>query len=178
MKNSTFILLFAIFVAGCAADFITKQMVVRHVQQKSPVTIIHGFLEFSYVENRGMVFGFLNKEHAGFQRYVLAGLKILSIFIIVMIIWRIRALPALYHLPFFLILAGAVGNVIDRIRYGHVIDFIHMHWRDSLDYPWLYNVADALVVVGMFLLAILLLLKKNVYESVVVRQKDENSLFQ
>ena len=165
MKNIKFIALFLIFVLGFTADLATKQMVINHVQDKSSITIIEGFLEFSYVENRGMVFGFCNNNTVGFQRYLLTALTFISIIVILTIVWRLRKLPFVYLLPFFMILAGAVGNVTDRIRYGHVIDFIHMHWKDTLDYPWLYNIADALVVVGMVLLGVFFLFKKEIYES-------------
>lgn len=163
MKKQKFILLLIIFLIGLSADIATKQMVMHHVRNKSSLTIIEGFLEFSYVENRGMVFGFFNDQHAGFKRYALTGLTFLSIIIILSLVWRLRQLPFIYLLPFFLILAGAVGNVLDRIRYGHVIDFIHMHWQDVLDYPWLYNIADAMVVFGMIILAVFYTLKKDIY---------------
>ncbi|MBN1479029.1 signal peptidase II [candidate division KSB1 bacterium] len=171
MKKRKFIVLSLLFLIGFSADFATKQMVMRHVQDKSTITIIDGFLEFSYVENRGMVFGFLNNEQTGLKRYALTALTLFSIIVIVTIIWRLREAPFIYLLPFFLILAGAAGNIIDRIRYGHVIDFIHMHWKETLDYPWLYNIADALVVVGMMILAVLFLFKKDVFESLNAGKK-------
>ncbi len=171
MNFKKFSILFLIFVVGLTADILTKRMVLNNIKGQSAITIIDGYLEFSYIENRGMVFGFLNDHNAGFKRYALTGLTFVSIIIISTIIWRIRDLAFIYLLPFFMILAGAFGNVFDRIRFGHVIDFIHMHWRDKLDYPWLYNVADALVVVGMIFLLILFLFKNDVYESVTAKKQ-------
>ncbi len=172
MNYRKFIVLFIIFAAGLTADLLTKRMVTNTIKDRSAITIIDGFLEFSYVENRGMVFGFLNDQNAGLKRYALTGLAFVSIIVILTIIWRIRALSFFYHLPFFMILAGAFGNVIDRIRYGHVIDFIHMHWQDKLDYPWLYNIADALVVVGMIYLLILFLFKHDVLENATAKKSE------
>jgi signal peptidase II len=160
-----FSLLLFILIAGLLADWSTKQFAIKQLKNNSSFTIIDGFIELSYVENRGMVFGVLNNPEAtGVKRFTLAALKIVSMFVILFIIWRLRDMPFLYHLPFFMILTGAIGNLIDRIRFGFVVDFIHMHWQDKLDYPWLYNVADALVVVGIFILAILLLVKGDVFE--------------
>lgn len=173
MNYSKFILLILIFILGLTADIFTKRMVTHNIKGQSAITIIDGYLEFSYVENRGMVFGFLNEHSAGFKRYALTGLTFISIIIIVTIIWRIRELAFIYLLPFFMILAGAFGNVIDRIRFGHVIDFIHMHWQNKLDYPWLYNIADALVVVGMVILLFLFLFKNDVFESVTQKKKEQ-----
>jgi signal peptidase II len=169
-----FIFLFLIFVVGLTADILTKRMVTNTIKGQGAMTIIDGYLEFSYVENRGMVFGFLNNQNAGFKRYALTALTFVSIIVIVTLIWKMRELAFIYLLPFFMILSGAFGNVIDRIRFGHVIDFIHMHWQDKLDYPWLYNVADAFVVVGMIFLMILFLFKNDVYESVTVKKEDQD----
>ncbi len=170
MNYRKFIFLFLIFAVGLMADICTKHMVTSNIKGQGAVTIIDGYLEFSYVENRGMVFGFLNNQNVGFKRYALTALTFVSIIVIVSLVWKMRSLAFIYLLPFFMILAGAFGNVIDRIRFGHVIDFIHMHWQDKLDYPWLYNIADALVVVGMILLMILLLFKNDVYESVTAKE--------
>lgn len=176
LKYRKFIFLFLIFTVGLTADILTKRMVTHNIKNQSAITIIDGYLEFSYVENRGMVFGFLNNQNTGLKRYALTGLTLVSIIVILTIIWKTRELAFVYLLPFFMILAGAFGNVIDRIRFGHVIDFIHMHWQDKLDYPWLYNVADALVVVGMIFLMILFLFKNDVYESVTTKREELNQV--
>ena len=140
-------------------------------KNNSPVIIIDGFLEFSYVENRGMIFGVLNNQNTGIKRWALTGLTLVSMIIIFTIVWRIRELPFFYHLPFSMILVGAIGNLIDRLRFGFVVDFIHMHWKESLDYPWLYNIADACIVVGVIILSILMLFKNDEFEKHLQPQK-------
>ena len=137
---------------------------MRQYKNNSPVIIIDGFLEFSYVENRGMIFGVMNNQNTGMKRWALTGLTLFSMVIIITIVWRIRELSFFYHLPFSLILVGAIGNLIDRLRYGFVVDFIHMHWKDVLDYPWLYNIADACIVVGVIFLSIIMLFKNDQFE--------------
>ena len=144
-------------------------------KNNSPVIIIDGFLEFSYVENRGMIFGVLNNQNTGIKRWALTGLTLVSMIIIFTIVWRIRELPFFYHLPFSMILVGAIGNLIDRLRFGFVVDFIHMHWKESLDYPWLYNIADACIVVGVIFLSILMLFKNDEFEKHLQPQKADAS---
>ena len=68
-----------------------------------------------------------------------------------------------------MILSGAFGNLIDRIRLGYVIDFIHIHWKDAVEWPFLFNVADVLIVIGEILLLGLFIFKRDVLRSVLFR---------
>ena len=70
---------------------------------------------------------------------------------------------------------GAIGNLIDRLRFGFVVDFIHMHWKDVLDYPWLYNIADACIVVGVIFLSIIMLFKNDQFEKHLQSAKQEKT---
>ena len=63
-----------------------------------------------------------------------------------------RARPLLFLLPFLLIWAGAIGNLIDAFTYGYVVDFIHLRLGRLVDWPFLFNLADAYVCVGVSLL--------------------------
>jgi len=152
-----FILLFIILLTGFAADYFTKQWAVNTIKDRRMKTIVNGFVEISYTENRGMVFGVLNEKASLPKHYILTGLTLISILLIIYIIWRIRRMPFLYHLPFFIILAGAFGNLIDKIKVGHVVDFIHIHFRNILNWPFLFNVADIWICIGGVLLIILIL---------------------
>ena len=129
------------------------------------MTIIDGYIEFTYVENRGAVFGLFNNQESNYKHYILSGFTFLSILFMIFVIWRLRELSFFYHLPFFIILAGASGNLIDRIRFGRVVDFIHIHWKDIVDWPFLFNIADVLIIIGGILLLIILILKKEALEN-------------
>lgn len=169
--KAKFILLFLILILGFLADIGSKQWVLANVKGNSPMVILDGYLEFSYVENRGMVFGLFNNEQTGLKQLALTTLTLVSMLLIGTIVYRIRALPLFYHVPFFLVLGGALGNLVDRIRFGFVVDFIHMHYRDVLDYPWLYNIADALIVIGMVMLFFLVLFKNDQFEHALHAKK-------
>jgi signal peptidase II len=112
--------------------------------------VIDGFLEFRYTENRGMVFGIFNNDGRGKfggRTLTLVRAAIALALPFAFRIFRRRSFLFLFPLP--LILAGALGNVIDGIRSGFVIDFIHIHARNVLDWPFLFNTADALLCLGM-----------------------------
>jgi signal peptidase II len=161
IKVVKFLLLVLMFLAGCAADQASKRWIVRSGTDWAPVVILSGYLDFSYTENRGMVFGMLNHSDSVFQRYGLTAVQILSILFILIIIRQISHFSFFRLAPFFLILSGAFGNLIDKIRMGHVVDFIHIHLRDKIDWPFLFNLADLWICLGGFWLLILILFDKK-----------------
>ncbi len=101
-------------------------------------------LSFDLVWNRGVTFGLL-QNHQAFMPYVLSAVAIVIIGALLRWLWR--AEHRLTVVAIGLVLGGAVGNIIDRIRFGAVVDFIHVEY-----YPWVFNVADSAVVVGVGLL--------------------------
>ena len=165
MKQAVkFILLFAILLTGCHADLHTKRWAMDHAREGAIVPLIDGFVEISYTENSGMVFGLFNRIDSTVKQALLMGSTWIAILCMLFIVWRLRRLPFLYHLPLFVILSGAVGNLMDRIRFGQVVDFIHIHWKDVVDWPFLFNVADVLICAGGFLLFFLLIFKGDTLE--------------
>ncbi len=162
-----FTLLFLILISGCNTDLYTKKLAGDALQEDEIFPIIEGFIELSYTENDGMVFGLLSERASDAKHYILTGLTLIGILYVLYLIWRLRELSFMYHFPFFVILSGALANLIDRIRFGRVVDFIHIHWKDTLDWPFLFNVADALICFGGALLLLLLIFKKDVLERTV-----------
>lgn len=106
--------------------------------------------DFTLVYNRGAAFSFLASE-AGWQRWLFTALGIVAS---VVIVWLLRrhAGQARFSLALALILGGALGNVIDRVAYGHVIDFLLFYWKDW-QYP-AFNVADIGITCGAILLVL------------------------
>lgn len=105
-------------------------------------------LDITRVHNTGAAFSFLAGA-SGWQRWFFIALAVLVSAGIIVWLARLRE-PAQRWLAlgFAFILGGAIGNVIDRIRLGHVIDFVHVHWaRIGFDFP-AFNVADAAITVG------------------------------
>jgi signal peptidase II len=138
-------------VTACviAADQFTKLLVVRHVALYSSIKVLP-VLDISLRYNKGAAFSFLEGA-SGWQRWFFTALALGVSGAIVVWMRRLRSgAQWLLALGLALILAGALGNVIDRLRLGHVIDFIVAHWHRS-EFP-AFNVADSSITVGAALL--------------------------
>ncbi len=133
------------------ADQVTKALVLRHIPLHDTVPIVPGLLNLTYVRNTGAAFGMLNASEFAYKPLVVAGLALVAL---VGILWYARrfagdAWPARYG--FALIVAGAVGNLIDRVTLGYVVDFVDFYlgaWHF-----WAFNVADAAITIGAILFA-------------------------
>jgi signal peptidase II len=106
-------------------------------------------LEITRLHNTGAAFSFLADE-AGWQRWLFTALAIIVSIVLALWLRRIPAYARVLATAVALILGGAIGNVIDRVRLGHVIDFIYAHW-DRHYFP-AFNVADSAICVGAGLL--------------------------
>ncbi len=141
------LVLLVLFMVGC--DEATKQAATSMLSSRPPVQIVPRLLDLRYVTNYDMAFSLLARIGITDASRALAavGLVILSG---LAVFWakRRRAATKLEHVGFALALSGAIGNLTDRLLRGFVVDFIHVaHWP-------VFNVADALVVVGVALLVV------------------------
>lgn len=132
------------------ADYLSKEWVVANIPMYSRRSVIGDFLRLTYTHNPGAAFGMNIGEHSRLFFLVLALVALVALFLIY------RATPRQDGLRLFavaLIAAGAIGNILDRLRYeAGVVDFIDVgigDWRF-----WTFNVADSAVSVGAFLLLI------------------------
>ena len=127
------------------ADQLSKAYITRHFMEFE-FTRILAVLDITCMHNVGAAFSFLASA-SGWQRWLFIGLAgVVSIGIIVWLIRLPRGTHGLLAAGLALVLGGALGNVIDRIRLGYVIDFIHFHW-DRAYFP-AFNVADSAITVG------------------------------
>lgn len=116
------------------------------------------FFDLTLLYNPGAAFSFLS-DAGGWQRWVFTTLSaVVSVFLV---LWLPRQRGFYSRLAFAMILSGALGNLIDRVRLGYVIDFIHLHWQQH--YFPSFNLADAAISVGVCFLLIdwYLIEKKN-----------------
>ena len=133
-----------------ALDQIVKLQVLKSLMPYGPVSLISGVLELSYVENRGAAFGILQ----GRQWFFL----IITVVVLAAVLWIYPRIPdGRRYLPLkvlaVFIMAGALGNMIDRLCRGYVIDYIYFK---LIHFP-VFNLADIYVTCSAFLLAFLLL---------------------
>ncbi len=131
------------------ADQAVKLLVVRQLLPYEPLHVLP-VLDFTLMYNTGAAFSFL-AEASGWQRWFFVVLALAVGTAIVVWLARLRARSqGLLAASLALILGGALGNVIDRLRIGHVVDFIHAHWKSA--YFAAFNVADAAITIGAGLL--------------------------
>lgn len=138
----------AITVVVVALDQLTKIYIEKSFSLYESVTVIPNFFNIVSVRNQGAAFGFL--ADSSFRKPFFVTV---SLFAVLGILWFLYHLPEnqkSFVVPLSLVFAGAVGNFIDRVRLGEVIDFIDVHWYG---YHWpAFNVADSAISIGVALL--------------------------
>ncbi|MBN1221889.1 MAG: signal peptidase II [Candidatus Aminicenantes bacterium] len=148
-----FILLFLLL------DQISKTLIAVHFQIYESKTIISGFFNITHIRNKGAIFGFFSHID-GFVVYAL--LTLASFAALGLVIYYFIHTPSsqiFLKMSLSLILAGAVGNLIDRVFRGSVIDFLDFYFKDW-HFP-VFNVADSCITVGAMLLIFIFLFKKG-----------------
>lgn len=142
-------------VAILVADQITKWVVLQHFQLHESMQVVPGLLNWTLAYNEGAAFSFLS-DAGGWQRWFFTILAIVVSAVLLTWLKRTPRRDWKTALPLSLVLGGAIGNVVDRLRFGHVVDFVdvfHGDWH----FP-AFNVADSAISVGAVLLILLGLL--------------------
>jgi len=129
----------------------TKSLAVGHLEFQQPVPVIDGFWNWNLTHNTGAAFSFLARA-GGWQHAFFIGLALVISATLSFLLTRTARGEWRTALPFALIIAGALGNVIDRFRLGYVVDFIEWYYR-SFQWP-VFNVADSCIVVGATLMVL------------------------
>jgi signal peptidase II len=126
------------------ADQVSKSYITAHYGEFEFIRVLP-VLDITRMHNVGAAFSFLATA-SGWQRWLFIGLAVAVSVAIVAWLWRMPRSKVLLAGGLALVLGGAVGNVIDRIRLGYVVDFIHFHWGRA--YFPAFNVADSAITVG------------------------------
>lgn len=152
-----YIIFSAIAIAGIIIDQITKVVVDRSMQLFDSIPLIENFFHLTYVRNKGAAFSFLS--NASWRLPFFITISTVAALVILVAFNKLRDDQKLAHISLSMIFSGAVGNLIDRVRLGEVIDFLDAHWYR---HHWpAFNVADSLICVGVFLLAIDMILEEK-----------------
>lgn len=131
-------------------DQASKIFIDRTMDIHSSITVVENFFNITYIRNKGAAFGFLAETSFRLPFFIL--ISFIAVVVIICIFRKLRPEQKLTAFSLSLIFAGALGNLIDRIRLGEVIDFIYVHWYDH--YWPAFNVADSAICIGVFLLAL------------------------
>ncbi len=131
-----------------AADKLSKFAVARAFSYGERMEVVRGFFDLTLVYNKGAAFSFLSTG-SGWQRWFFTAIGIVAALFIGFMLAR-HSSQRLFCTALALIAGGALGNVVDRVLYGHVVDFIQVHWKSH--YFPSFNVADSAITIGAALL--------------------------
>ncbi|MBS3954937.1 MAG: signal peptidase II [Methylomicrobium sp.] len=129
-------------------DQLSKWAVKASMQLYESIDILP-FFKLTYVHNTGAAFSFLS-EAGGWQRWFFAGMAFVVSGVIVVWIMRLKENETLLAIALSLVLGGAIGNLIDRLAYGYVIDFLDVYYQ-TWHWP-AFNIADSAITVGVMLM--------------------------
>ena len=155
-KNLPYLLL---VLALIVTDQFTKNLVLKSIPTGSSRTVIRGFFNLSHVQNRGAIFGFFSRSGSSGVYLILTLASLLALCLVVYYFLKTPHSEWMLKATLSLILAGALGNQLDRIFRGYVIDFLDFyigrsHWPS-------FNVADSCISVGAGLLIYLFFFKRG-----------------
>jgi signal peptidase II len=149
MKNRYYLIVCLIVIL----DHVTKWIAQVKLYPDQMVDIIPGYLRLSCVYNSGVAFGFFDEIQSVWKPYILAAMAIVAIAVIFLYGMRMPAERKLLQLALGITMGGILGNFIDRVFRGYVVDFIEFHIYESFHWPT-FNVADSAITVGIAFLLI------------------------
>ena len=147
-------------IAGAVVilDQITKAMVLKSIPLYESINVIPGFFNLIHIHNPGGAFGFMAGGSSGAKTLIFL---LMSMAAICLVFYYYRKIPSAYamlSIGFALILGGALGNLIDRLRMGKVVDFLDVYVRE---WHWpAFNVADSAITIGMVIFIFHLLFRR------------------
>jgi len=146
-------------VAVIVLDQLSKWAILRSLRVHECVPVLTGFFDLVHVRNRGMAFGLMNRPGIDFTFYFLVAASLGAVVLLLVWFLKLKDGDSRLTLGLSLILGGAVGNLIDRIRFREVIDFLDFYLGQ---YHWpVFNLADSAITVGTFLVALSLIFKRK-----------------
>lgn len=157
MNRTTFYYLIIVVLLGF--DQITKALIAQSLTVQSSKRIIPGFFNLTHIRNRGVIFGFFSQSGSQVLYVLLTLVSLAALGLVIYYFFKTPISDKFLKISLSLILAGALGNLIDRVFRGYVIDFLDFyiktwHWPS-------FNIADASITSGAFLLIFILLFKRR-----------------
>ncbi len=137
-------------------DQLSKEWIARSLGYADEIPVIEGFFHITHVRNPGAAFGVLATSPEPVRLFFFVGVTLVAIGLIFSFYRKLAPGDRFSALSLGLILGGAVGNLVDRVRYGEVVDFLHFRLWGGYAWPD-FNLADSFIVVGVILLVIELL---------------------
>ncbi len=140
-------LYFGIILVILGLDQLTKVLIVSSLSMYEQIEIIPGFFNLTYVTNRGAAFSMLAEVDSPWRHYFFVTISCFALVLLTIYWFQLRHRSPGQGLGIALIAGGALGNLVDRLRVGAVIDFIDVYWRE---YHWpAFNIADSAICIGV-----------------------------
>lgn len=140
-------------------DQISKSIVLTHLSRVYSLKVIDGFFSLTLVLNTGVAFGLFSHSPAAWKVIALLLLSGITVIALLGYYFFGKDLNRLTSIAFCLIIGGAIGNMVDRFRFSKVVDFLDFYWKS---YHWpAFNLADAAITIGVFLLLFDILVKNR-----------------
>ena len=149
MKRKYWVLLICLVII-LALDQYTKYEVQQRIHLYQTIKVIDGFFNLTHLRNTGGAFGIFGGNKGGIGSLFFIALPLVAMGVILYLIHKLKEYERIFSLSLSLILSGAVGNLIDRVRYQEVVDFLDFH---LFSYHWpAFNIADSAITIGIGLM--------------------------
>jgi signal peptidase II len=155
-----YLILCFLTVFALLADQWSKWAVLSSFRLYETHPLLGGILSFTYIRNNGAAFGILSHASAGFRVPFFVTVPVVALFAIGYVFKRIADKDYKLSIALSLVIGGAIGNLLDRVRWGYVVDFIDVHWGYAYHFP-AFNVADSAICVGVGILMLDLLTRET-----------------
>jgi signal peptidase II len=150
---------FVLIIVLILTDQVTKALIARNIFLNSNVEVIPGFFQLVHIRNKGAIFGFFNQSGSQLVYLLLSLASLTALVLVIYYFFKTSAEEKFLRISLSMILAGALGNFIDRVLRGYVIDFLDLsvkgwHWPS-------FNVADSCISIGALMLVFAFLFKRS-----------------
>lgn len=149
--SSKYAVLGAVVTLSVIFDQWTKHIIHRHFRLGESVPVIRAYFDITYLRNRGAAFSFLDSAPPAFRDPFFLVVPLVAMSAILYVLLKLKGRQTVTTLALSLVFGGALGNLIDRLQLGYVVDFLYFHWKTAFYWP-AFNVADSCIVVGVGIL--------------------------
>ncbi len=153
MKNKYYVATLLILVIDHVTKWIARATLHPDVAANRTIDVIPGYLRLSYVDNSGVAFGFFDSIESAWKPYILAAVAVIAIVVIFVYGMRMPKDRKLLQFALAITMGGILGNFVDRLFRGYVVDFIEFHIHEVFYWPT-FNAADSAITIGIALLLI------------------------
>ncbi len=168
-RNGRYLVLAFLTVSTVVLDQISKVQIMQTMRLHESIPVFSEFFSLTYIRNPGAAFGLLASSGQTFRLVFFGLTSVFALGLLAMIFFRLRQDDWVGQLSIAGILGGAIGNLLDRVRFGEVIDFLDFYVNG---YHWpAFNVADAAISVGVFFLILHFALEKKEEEGVLQQDR-------